>query len=127
MFASPLWLSTRPVSYTHLDVYKRQFYARVEPLSVTPFADRALDRGLVAVLVAGVRHAREQWESETGAHDVPVSDPDIRDVVDWIASRAGDVVGDAEYAGPVQDKCRELMDEWDRRRRGIETGRLRCV
>jgi len=55
---------------------------------------------------------------------VPVSAPDISDVVDWIASRAGDVVGDAEYAGPVQDKCRELMDEWDRRRRGIETGRL---
>ena len=116
----------RPRDLAHFETFSyfhETFYARRAPFG-HPVRRPALDRGLVAVLVAGVRHAREQWESETGAHDVPVSDPDISDVVDWIASRAGDVVGDAEYAGPVQDKCRELMDEWDRRRRGIETGRL---
>jgi hypothetical protein len=117
----------RPRDLAHFETFgyfHETFYARVEPLSVTPFADRALDRGLVAVLVAAVRHAREDWERETGAHDVPVSDADIDAVVDWIAGRAGDVVGDADYGDPVRDKCRELMDEWDRRRRGIETGGL---
>jgi hypothetical protein len=117
----------RPRDLAHLETFAHfheTFYARVEPLSVTPFADRALDRGLVAVLVAALRHARDEWEREPGAHAVPVSDADVDAAIAWIGDRAGDVLGDALHADKVMDKCRELMDDWDRRRRGLETGGL---
>ena len=68
----------RPRDLAHLETFTHfheTFYARVEPLSVTPFADRALDRGLAAVLVAALRHARSDWESEPGAQSVPVPMP----------------------------------------------------
>jgi Helicase conserved C-terminal domain len=117
----------RPRDLTHLETFTHfheTFYARVEPLSVTPFADRALDRGLAAVLVAVIRHSREEWEREPGAHHVPISNHEVDAAVEWIAERAGSVLGDATKVTDVEAKCRVLMDEWDRRRKGIEVGSL---
>lgn len=117
----------RPRDLGHLETFTHfheTFYARVEPLSVTPFADRALDRGLAAVLVAALRHARNDWESEPGAHIVPVTDPEVDAAIEWISERAGDVLGDAVKVTEVEAMCRTLLDDWDRRRKGIEVGGL---
>jgi len=117
----------RPRDLAHLESFSHfheTFYARVEPLSVTPFADRALDRGLAAVLVAALRHARPDWEAEPGADAVPVRNDDVDAAVTWVAERAGDVLGDAREVAAVEAKCRELLDDWDRRRKGLETGAL---
>lgn len=117
----------RPRDLAHLETFTHfheTFYARVEPLSVTPFADRALDRGLAAVLVAVLRHARDDWESEPGAQLVPVSDADVDAAIEWIAERAGDVLGDAGRVVEVEATCRALLDDWDRRRKGLEVGSL---
>jgi hypothetical protein len=117
----------RPRDLAHLETFAHfheTFYARVEPLSVTPFADRAMDRGLAPVLVAAIRHARDAWEPEPGAHSVPIADSDVDAAIEWISDRAGDVVGDALHTETVVSLCRELMDDWDRRRRGLETGGL---
>jgi hypothetical protein len=115
----------RPRDLAHLETFSHfheTFYARVEPLSVTPFADRALDRGLAAVLVTAIRHTRDDWESEPGAHAVPVSNPDVDAAVAWIAERAGDVLADATKVSDVETLCRELLDNWDHRRKGLEVG-----
>jgi hypothetical protein len=117
----------RPRDLGHLETFTHfheTFYARVEPLSVTPFADRALDRGLAAVLVAALRHARDDWESEPGAQSVPVSNADVDAAIEWISERAGDVLGDADKVGEVEAVCRALLDDWDRRRNGLEVGGL---
>jgi hypothetical protein len=117
----------RPRDLAHLETFTHfheTFYARVEPLSVTPFADRALDRGLAAVLVAALRHARDDWQSEPGAHQVPVAGAEVDAAVDWIAERAGDVLGDAGRVAEVEAACRALLDDWDRRRKGLEVGSL---
>jgi hypothetical protein len=117
----------RPRDLAHLETFTHfheTFYARVEPLSVTPFADRALDRGLAAVLVAALRHARGDWESEPGAQLVPVSNADVDAAVEWISERAGDVLGDASRVAEVDATCRALLDDWDRRRKGLEVGGL---
>jgi len=117
----------RPRDLAHLETFAHfheTFYARVEPLSVTPFADRALDRGLAAVLVSALRHARHAWELESGARAVPVSGPDVDAAIEWIADRAGYVVGDSAHTEKVTRMCRGLMDGWDRRRKGLETGGL---
>ena len=117
----------RPRDLAHLETFTHfheTFYARVEPLSVTPFADRALDRGLAAVLVAALRHARNDWESEPGAQSVPVSNVDVDAAVEWISERAGDVLGDASRVAEVEATCRALLDDWDRRRKVLEVGGL---
>ena len=47
------WARPRDLShYERFEHYHATFYQHVEGLSVTPFAARALDRGLSAVLVA---------------------------------------------------------------------------
>ena len=48
-------------------VYHATFYQHVEGLSVAPFAARALDRGLSALLVALVRLADKKFNSNGAA------------------------------------------------------------
>lgn len=49
------WTRPRDLShYERFEHYHATFYQNVEPLSVTPFSARALDRGLTGVLVAAV-------------------------------------------------------------------------
>src|SRR5262249_5689516 len=42
--------------YERFEAYHESFYRAVEATSVTPFAPRAVDRGLAAVVVAMARH-----------------------------------------------------------------------
>ena len=117
----------RPRDLAHFETfahYHETFYARVEALSVTPFADRALDRGLTGVLVAAVRHAKAEWEVEDGAHAVPITSPEIDEVIDWIADRGAHVLVDADMEAQLRAQCTQRMDQWDRRRNGLESGRL---
>src|SRR5712692_7863774 len=52
------WTRPRDLShYERFGHYHATFYQQVEALSVTPFAPRAVDRGLTAVLVALTRLA----------------------------------------------------------------------
>lgn len=55
---------------------------------------------------------------------MPVSNPQVDAAVGWIAERAGDVLGDAGTVADVDALCRELLDDWDRRRKGLESGGL---
>ena len=41
-----------------------------------------------------------------------------------MAERAGDVLGDASRVAEVEATCRALLDDWDRRRKGLEVGGL---
>ena len=117
----------RPRDLAHFETFGHfhaTAYARVEPLSATPFAERALDRGLVGVLVSAIRHARADIEVETGAHGVTAGDADVAAAIEWISARAHDVTSDVESAEELRRRCRELLDDWDRRRRGLEAGHL---
>src|SRR5262249_41659753 len=50
------WARPRDLShFEHFEHYHATFYQQVEALSVTPFAPRAIDRGLSALLVSLVR------------------------------------------------------------------------
>jgi hypothetical protein len=47
------WARPRDMAhFEQFDYYHRSFYSFVEPLSVTPYSDASLDRGLTAVLVS---------------------------------------------------------------------------
>ena len=83
------------------------FYRSVEPTSVTPWAARALDRALAAVVVAIARHldpalTREQAVRHLGDH------PDVRrQVRDAITERAP-----AEAQAAVGEAVDRLFDGW---------------
>ena len=115
----------RPRDLAHFETfehYHETAYAKVEALSVTPFADRAMDRGLAAVLVALVRHSRPEFEPETGAHKVPdhKAEKDVQDLIEVLAKRAGFVTGDPAVAQRARQQAASLLDSWVTKRKQLE-------
>lgn len=115
----------RPRDLAHFETfghYHETAYAKVEALSVTPFADRAMDRGLAAVLVALIRHARPEFEPETGAQKVPdhKTDKDVQDLIEVVATRAGFVTGDPAVAQRARQQAAALLDLWAHRRKSLD-------
>ena len=84
------WARPRDFShYENFEHYHATFYRQVEALSVTPFAIRALDRGLTAVFVALLRqHLLDlaSWNPNNGAAQVVTSGhPVVSEVIERIA------------------------------------------
>jgi hypothetical protein len=107
------WARPRDLShYESFEHYHATFYRRVEALSVTPFAPRALDRALSATIASLVRQGRFEWNPEPAAAVVPRKGPAIDAVVGTIADRAADVSGDVAVAADVRDMAEMRMDAW---------------
>lgn len=73
----------KPRDRTHHEQFRAfhmSFYRAVEATSVTPFASRALDRALAAMLVAAVRHLAAGLTPSPAAEHAP-SQADVVDVV----------------------------------------------
>ena len=91
--------------------YHRTFYRAVEATSVTPWASRALDRALAAVVVAAARHANPGLAQELAVKEL-VNQPATRAVVrDAILQRSPDaaIPGGRVALGQLID---ELFDAW---------------
>lgn len=85
---------TRPRDLSHYERFEHfhdTYYRQVEPLSVTPFAARALDRGLTAVLVGLLRGLREDWSQAHGAGVIDRNDPLVEEIITSIVARAEQV------------------------------------
>lgn len=107
------WARPRDLShYESFEHYHATFYRHVEALSVTPFAPRALDRGLSAVLAAMVRDEHLQWNPEPAAAVVDVTAAGIRAEVDSIVRRAAEVTGDASLEADLRLMASRRLDEW---------------
>ncbi|PZR83918.1 MAG: DNA/RNA helicase [Stutzerimonas stutzeri] len=103
----------KPRDRSHYETFRTwhaTLYREVEATSVTPFASRARDRALHAVLVAIVRHI------VPGMLQSPVLDDRAikmaRDLIDLVAARAGRVDKMETDVGP---ELRELLKKWIRR------------
>jgi hypothetical protein len=99
--------------YEHFRAYHGSFYRAVEATSVTPFAPRALDRALAAVVVAAARHY-DTALSPPHAVRLLAMHPAVRDAVTAIlrsrASKAG--VDDATIERAIS-RTIELFDLWE--------------
>ena len=83
------WARPRDLShYETFDHYHQTYYREVEALSVTPFARRALDRGLTALMVSNARHTMPDWNARSAAQSVPVNQADFDPIADALAFRA---------------------------------------
>ena len=107
------WARPRDVShYERFEHYHETFYQQVEPLSVTPFASRALDRGLSGVFVSLVRLASEKYNGNKSAGDILRAGDELTQAADAIGKRAGKV---ARNALPQAEQLLEhRIEEWKR-------------
>ena len=109
------WARPRDLShYETFDHYHATFYRHVEPLSVTPFSERALDKGLTGVLVSAVRHSDGDWNPNPSARSLNRPDQRITDHVDALAARAASVTGDSSVGTLVTDMANKRLDAWHR-------------
>ncbi|MFN3352695.1 MAG: helicase-related protein [Brevundimonas sp.] len=108
--------NAKPRDRSHYETFRTwhdALYRNVEATSVTPFASRARDRALHAVLVAVVRHLAP------GMRDTPALTPEAEDaaitLIDRIAVRAAAI-------DPLETEVREeLLDRLRRWRRRAPT------
>ena len=86
-----LYNSGRPRDVSHFEhfrVYHGALYRNVEATSVTPWAPRARDKALHAVVAAAVRHLVADMDDDEAARDFDASDPAVQTVLAAIARRA---------------------------------------
>jgi ATP-dependent helicase YprA (DUF1998 family) len=104
----------KPRDRTHFEQFGqfyRSFYRAVEATSVTPWAARALDRALAAIVVAAARHIDPSLTPDTAVKDLK-NRPAIRKTVrDAIVSRAppNAVPGGSAALAALIDG---LLDDW---------------
>jgi hypothetical protein len=102
--------------YEQFQHYHETFYAHVEALSVTPFSDAALERGLTGLLVSVARVTDERnipsLSSETGAGSIAIRRPFVEKLVDRIVERIAVASQDDLVAEAARGKLILRLDKW---------------
>ena len=113
------WARPRDLShFERFGHYHACFYRFVESLSVTPFAERAIDRGLAALLVGGTRMTSPEFSPNKGAANARTISTVGDAVTSVVRRRAANLVGDS-VAETIEAKMAHLKDRWRR-----EAGRI---
>jgi hypothetical protein len=109
------WARPRDLShYERFAHFHGAFYRHVEALSVTPFAERAIDRGLSGIMVALERlpdpnHASEEHAIPTGTA------ADLGNAAKRVIKRRADIVAGAPQGTYVEQLLLHRVDEWKRK------------
>lgn len=107
------WARPRDIShYEAFEHYHDTFYKHVEALSVTPFAPRALDRGLSGVLVSLMRLWDERLNANQKAGELQDTDPLMPDVFQRIIHRAEMATDDVLTKTTVQQMLKVRREFW---------------
>jgi len=103
--------------YERFEAYHDSFYRAVEVTSVTPFAPRAIDRGLAAVTVGLARHGLATLTPPRQAIAVTTELPKL-DFVSEVVSRRAEAIGGLPIADlealrqKLRQRVADLLDEW---------------
>ena len=107
------WSRPRDLShYETFEHYHQTFYSHVEALSVTPFAPRALDRGLTALLVALVRLSEGKFAGNEAAAQIGRNEPLVERAIETIVRRAKQVAESKEVGEEVRKLLVRRYEEW---------------
>lgn len=116
------WARPRDMAhFEQFDYYHRTFYSFVEPLSVTPFSDASLDRGLTAVLVSCARifdavTPSSALSANEGASFAHLRRADVLDrIVTAVVSRSEIASSSQKLAQVVGAKLVNRIDQWSQR------------
>ena len=91
--------------------FHQSFYRSVEATSVTPWAIRALDRALAAVLVSLIRHSDSSMSPEYAVTKISENAQVLDLVSNWITQRANDKVNKSEF-DVLKNYIEELFNSW---------------
>jgi ATP-dependent helicase YprA (DUF1998 family) len=109
------WARPRDIShYEQFEHYHATFYLQVEALSVTPFAPRALDRGLAALLVSYVRLLGSAFNENSQAAKVDFNHPYFQAALEELSERAEVITGSRQVAESVRTALDELRAQWQK-------------
>lgn len=107
---------SRPRDFSHHEMfehYHATFYKQVEAQSVTPFAPRALDRGLTGAMISNMRLDSRLLAPNTGASDLKSSaDPRAVSVREIFENRAKNVMQCNAYGVEMSDEIKSRIDLW---------------
>ena len=107
------WSRPRDLShYEQFEHFHATFYQFVEALSVTPFAPRALDRGLTGVLVSLLRLEEKTLTPNGGAGRLERTAAYADGVVEELSRRAWNTTADPALKQLVIDTLEERLDQW---------------
>ena len=127
------WSRPRDLShYETFEHYHGTFYRHVEAQSVTPFAPRALDRGLTGTMVSWLRLSQDQYNPNLGASQMTATGlPEISAVKTVASGRGRRVTDRIEAEQMTNDMVAQRCDEWSKeankggRRLGYQRGKTR--
>ncbi|MEV7776682.1 DISARM system helicase DrmA [Kitasatospora sp. NPDC088351] len=112
------WARPRDLShYETFEHFHATVYRHVEALSVTPFAERAIDRGLTGVLVALARNLEASDNGNLGAQTFDTRSRTADHIVRYLERRAGEVATDRNIAARVREELDNILDLWAREQR----------
>lgn len=112
--------------FEHFRSYHAALYRSVEATSVTPWAPRARDKALHAVVIAAIRHL---VPGLAGAEDAVLFDPNVPAVKELIAriqARAAAASEDIETDETAADIA-AVIAQWQRRSRDARNGQTRLL
>ena len=116
------WARPRDLShYEQFEHYHATFYQHVESLSITPFAPGATSRGLAALLVALVRLAGTEFNSNDKAGRIDRNHPYIQAAIKTILDRAENVEG-KQIRDEVEKELKLKIDYWLSQKEGQKGG-----
>jgi len=119
------WARPRDLShFERFEHFHATFYRHVEATTLTPFAPRALDRGLTGVLTGMIRHRVPDWNPNPTAQDVDVDASIIEEITDLITTRAEQVTDDPAVAELVENEIETRLQRWSVRVAQRQTGQL---
>ena len=100
--------------FEHFLAYHNAIYRSVEATSVTPWAPRARDKALQAVLAAAVRHLADNMKADDAAGRFSQASDAVKGIIRAIQERAFSASGNVEGADTVYDLA-ALIEEWSTR------------
>jgi hypothetical protein len=110
---------SRPRDMAHFEQfrhYHETFYAQVEALSVTPYSDTAMERGLMGVLVSIARVTQARTDAglspERGAGAILDSMTKAAELIERLTARALTAVEDTAAAEKLRLKLIQRRDRW---------------
>ena len=109
----------RPRDRSHYEgfaTFHESFYRAVEATSVTPFAPRALDRGLLAVFVALVRHKATGLTATGAAGNIRAFKGAAEAVIEDLLERAAGIepnhAADEALRSDLEKRLKKHLDNW---------------
>ncbi|EMC2594288.1 helicase-related protein [Pseudomonas aeruginosa] len=112
--------------FEHFRSYHSALYRSVEATSVTPWAPRARDKALHAIVISLVRHLVPGMESDEDALRFDADAPEVQALLDHILTRASDATGGIEEDDTLAG-LQAIIDRWESQVENVKAagGRLR--